>query len=45
MANANGRELQFLIAGGGIAGIQLGPHIFRTLEQIGLKDTVLAGAR
>jgi len=73
MAKLNGRDLPFLIAGGGIgglvtayalackgvpvrvleqsaefrevgAGIQLGPNIFRALENIGLKDAVLADA-
>src|SRR5262245_29178525 len=73
MAQASGRDLPILIAGGGIgglaaayalahkgvpvrvleqapefreigAGIQLGPNIFRALDEIGLKDAVLGDA-
>jgi salicylate hydroxylase len=73
MAKANGKDLPFLVAGGGIggliaayalaskgfpvrvfeqapefkelgAGIQLGPNIFRAIERIGLKTSMLEDA-
>jgi salicylate hydroxylase len=73
MPKANGHDLPFLIAGGGIggligayalahegfpvrvfeqapefkelgAGIQLGPNVFRALERVGLKASMLADA-
>ena len=73
MAKANGKDLPFLVAGGGIggliaayalaskgfpvrvfeqapefkelgAGIQLGPNIFRAIERIGLKSSMLEDA-
>jgi 2-polyprenyl-6-methoxyphenol hydroxylase-like FAD-dependent oxidoreductase len=73
MAKANGSELPFLVAGGGIgglitayalarkgfpvrvfeqaaefkelgAGIQLGPNIFRAIERVGLKASMLDDA-
>jgi len=73
MAKANGQDLPFLVAGGGIgglvaayalarkgfpvrvfeqapefkelgAGIQLGPNIFRAIERIGLKSSMLDDA-
>jgi salicylate hydroxylase len=73
MAKANGKDLPFLVAGGGIgglitayalaskgfpvrvfeqaaefkelgAGIQLGPNIFRAIERVGLKTSMLDDA-